>query len=111
MKHDVAYGGLQELDGEGADDHLAAAPDSEELDSAWNNPRNRALADHKYKADMSRWGCQDQDEGRLIDELCDLENSGIAAIYFWGVTDRNNRGWPVTNRDIADFPRRPAFVS
>ena len=109
LKHDVGYGSLQKFDGEGASDPLTAAPDSEELDSAWN-PRNKALADHKYKADITRWGCQDQ-SGSDAAALCEaLSNAAMAQFpYFWAVAHRNNKGWPITSHDIADFADRPTF--
>ena len=110
LKHDVAYGSLQKFDGERADDPVTAAPDGEELDRTWN-PRNKALADYKYKADITRWGCQDQ-SGNDAAALCKLPNELIAEWpYFRAVARHNNKGWPVTNHDVADFTARPAFVN
>ena len=103
LKHDVAYDSLQQFDSAGADYPLAAKPDSEELDSAWN-PRNKALADYKYKADITRWGCQDQ-SGRDAAELCRLPMEFYAEWpYFRAVAHVNNKGWPVTNRDVEAAP-------
>ena len=104
LKHDVAYGGLQKI--AGADTDVA---DGTELDEAWN-PRNKALADYKFKSDITRWGCQDQT--LIARALCLVPSSGIAQFpYFWAVAKRNHKGWPVTERDVADFTARPSFIN
>lgn len=102
LKHDVAYGGLQKI--AGADTTVA---DGTELDEAWN-PRNKALADFKFRADISRWGCQDRTI--IAGPLCALRSDWIAQVpYFKAVADVNHKGWPVTTRDIKDFETRPGF--
>ena len=119
LKHDVAYGGLQELAGMDANTSLTAPPDGTELDEAWN-PRNKALADAKFKADISKWGCQDS----ALDayELCKWARNGnrlipglgnrvIAThIYFWGTAIVNDKGWPVTARDLRHIEGHPRFT-
>ena len=66
LKHDVAFASLQKFAGDDADAPLANEPDGDELDEAWN-PRNKALADEKLRADIRRYkediGCQDQSGG------------------------------------------------
>ena len=119
LKHDVAYGSLQEFAGMDANTSLTAPPEGTELDEAWN-PRNKALADAKFKADISKWGCQD----RAVDayELCrwagdanrlvpGLGNRFIATyIYFWGTARYNHKGWPVTARDLRHIEGHPRFT-
>ena len=54
LKHDVMYSGLQKFAG--------ASPgtaDGNELDAAWN-PRNKALADAKFRKDIAKYGCQNE---------------------------------------------------
>ena len=31
--------------------------------------------------------------------------------YFYAVAERNHKGWPVTERDVADFTARPSFIN
>ncbi len=106
LKHDVAYGGLQKIAGMNTD-----APNDTELDEAWN-PRNKALADYKFKADIERWGCQDQ-TGLLSDVLCRIATSGWMAdeIYFRGTAKVNHKGWPVTTRDVEDIDAHAGFIT
>ena len=102
LKHDVAYGSLQKFAGGDAVAPLGNDPDGDELDEAWN-PRNKALADHKFKADISTWGYQDQ-IGAAATILCRTNKRNMAEwVYFWGTAIINDKGWPVTNADISDF--------
>ena len=104
MKHDVAYGGLQKIAGANTD-----VANGTELDEAWN-PRNKALADYKFRADITRWGCQDQTSIAWF--VCRTASDWMAEnIYFRAVAKFNSKGWPVTNRDIADFTTRPGFIN
>ena len=104
LKHDVAYGGLQKIAGANTD-----VANGTELDEAWN-PRNKALADYKFRADITRWGCQDQTS--IAWAVCRFSKSWMAEnIYFRAVAKFNSKGWPVTNRDIADFTTRPGFIN
>ena len=104
LKHDVAYGGLQKI--AGADTDVA---NGTELDEAWN-PRNKALADYKFKSDITRWGCQDQT--LIARALCVAPSDWIAQFpYFYAVAERNHKGWPVTGHDVADFTARPSFIN
>ena len=104
LKHDVAYGGLQKIAGANTD-----VANGTELDEAWN-PRNKALADYKFRADITRWGCQDQTLVARV--LCAIPSSEIAKFpYFWAVAKQNHKDWPVTSRDISDFEMRPSFVN
>ncbi len=102
-----------------ANTSLTAPPEGTELDEAWN-PRNKALADAKFKADISKWGCQDS----ALDayELCKWARNGnrlipglgnrvIAThIYFWGTARVNDKGWPVTARDLRHIEGHPRFI-
>ena len=102
LKHDVAYGSLQKFAGGDAVAPLGNDPDGDELDEAWN-PRNKALADEKLRADIRRHGCQDQ-SGTLAAIMCLLASEEtIANRYFDAVAKVNHKGWPVTNADINDF--------
>ena len=102
LKHDVALASLQKFSGDDADAPLANKPDGDELDEAWN-PRNKALADEKLRADIRRHGCQDQ-SGPLAAIMCLFaSDETIANRYFDAVTKINDKGWPVTNADINDF--------
>ena len=110
LKHDVAYDSLQRFDSAGPDYPLAAEPDDAELDSAWN-PRNKALADLKYKADIRKWGCQDQSGNDAL-VLCALPSGFYAeAPYFRAVARVNHKGWPVMDRDIAHIAAQPSFIN
>ncbi len=110
LKHDVAYGSLQKFAGLDATADLTSDPDGTELDEAWN-PRNKALADVKFKADISKWGCQDQ-SGVLAYLMCSrVSNASMAErIYFWGTARVNHKGWPVTTRDLSHIDGLPRFI-
>ena len=110
LKHDVAYGSLQKFAGLDATADLTSDPDGTELDEAWN-PRNKALADAKFKADISKWGCQDQ-SGVLAYLMCSrVRNASMAErIYFWGTARVNHKGWPVTTRDLSHIDWLPRFI-
>ena len=100
LKHDVAYASLQKFAGDDADAPLANEPDGNELDEAWN-PRNKALADVKLRADIRRYGCQDQ-SGAGAALLCRLPKAAIAGIFHGVVARGNHKGWPITNADLTD---------
>ena len=105
LKHDVAYGGLQKISGTNTQ-----VADGTELDEAWN-PRNKALADYKFRADITRWGCQDLTPIANIVLLCALRSEWIAQVpYFKAVAEVNNKGWPITSRDINNFESQPGFI-
>ena len=87
-KHDVAYGSLQRFSG---------SDSTELLDRSWN-PRNKALADAKFWADIDRYGCWGGEEDEAI--LCLGGNWAAAWLHFKGVTDFNDKGWPVTTQDL-----------
>ena len=87
-KHDVAYESLQRFSG---------ANSTEILDRTWN-PRNKALADAKFWADIVQYGCLGSDGNEEI--VCIGGNGATAALYFWGVAKRNHKGWPVTTQDL-----------
>ena len=101
-KHDVAYGGLQSF--AGSDVNHA---DASVLDETWN-PRNKALADYKMKADISAHGCQQQTLAAW--PICRGTNAWVANVYFRGVAYINDRGWPVTNRDIDSIRTTTRFI-
>ena len=104
LKHDVAYGGLQKIAGMNTE-----TPDDTELDQAWN-PRNKALADHKFRADIRKWGCQDQTSIAL--PLCLMPRAWIAETpYFKAIAKVNHKGWPVTSRDVSDIEARPNYIN
>ena len=102
LKHDVAYASLQKFAGDDAGAPIANEPDGDELDEAWN-PRNKALADDKLRADILRYGCQDQSGFWGVAMCRYLSDETIANWFFDGVTKVNHKGWPITNADINDF--------
>lgn len=74
-------------------------------------PRNKALADHKFRADIARRGCQDQ-SGYDASVLCAAPRSAFAEVpYFLAVARFNHKVWPVTARDIAHIAAQPSFVN
>ena len=89
-RHDVAYGSLQKFVGNN---------DASELDRTWN-PRNKALADAKFWADIREWGCLGGNlTGRVT--FCLIPSKRVmASVYFGGVARINNKGWPVTQQDL-----------
>ena len=95
-KHDVVFASLQKFAGVAGSDRWG-----NELDAAWN-PRNKALADAKYYADIATHGCQ-QSTGGANSTVCTLArllgNAQMASGYFWGVAKVNHKGWPVTTQD------------
>ena len=108
LKHDVAYGGLQKFAGDDADAPLANKPDGDELDEAWN-PRNKALADEKLRADIRRHGCQDQ-SGTLAAVFCRFSsNESLAGMFHHIINKRNNKGWPIIRADLSDFESNYKF--
>ena len=76
-------------------------PDGNVLDEAWN-PRNKALADHKFKADIVAHGCQQQSVAAAI-AVCWWLRQFMADRYFDGVARVNNKHWPVTTGDISSI--------
>ena len=107
LKHDVAYGSLQKF---------AGLDDSGELDPTWN-PRNKALADNKYWADIAKHGCQDAGAWEITVPCRGLPlipdsvwNRTLADQYFWGVAEVNSKGWPITNEDFNHMNHTPGFV-
>ena len=75
------------------------------------NPRNKALADANFKADISKWGCQDPSNAAKFG-ICGLSTSGFMAehVYFWGTARVNDKGWPVTTRDVRHIDGLPRFI-
>ena len=109
LKHDVAYGGLQKFAGMNANTSLTAPPDGTELDETWN-PRNKALADAKFKADIANWGCQDPSNVAKFG-VCRIPRGVMAdQVYFWGTARVNHKGWPVTTRDLSHIDGHYRFI-
>ena len=59
LKYDVAWGSLKRFEVNSEDDDVRAE-DDDTLDEAWN-PRNKSLADARFKADIAKHGCQNSD--------------------------------------------------
>ena len=95
-KHDVAFASLQKFAGVSP-----GRPDGNELDEAWK-PRNKALADAKFSADILLHACQDS--STIGDIPCSIDvssnNIGIYWVYTFFVAYTNSKGWPVTEEDI-----------
>ena len=108
LKHDVAFASLQKFAGQDADAPLANEPDGDELDEAWN-PRNKALADEKLRADIRRYGCQDQSGGYAAFVCRTVTRGTLAGSFHYGVAEKNHKGWPVTTADIDDFTSNYKF--
>ena len=102
LKHDVAYGGLQKF---------AGADSTTELDEAWN-PRNKYLADQKFRLDIEKYGCQNESAGARI-LVCGNDRTDLADFYHKGPARVNHKGWPVTKQDVrhANISGGPKFVS
>ena len=110
LKHDVAYGGLQKLGGLDAVAPLANDPDGDELDEAWN-PRNKALADEKLRADIRRYGCQDQSGDYAAVACLITTNEFLAQRFHDAVAKTNDKGWPVTTQDLTHFGNDMRFTT
>ena len=99
LKHDVAYSSLKKFAG------VTVGSVSNGLDEAWN-PRNKALSDMKFRADIMVHGCQDSTT-EADDWVCppfnrleistDLE---LAWWYYFGVAWLHSLGWTYTHYDI-----------
>ena len=100
LKHDVAYDGLQRFEGVLDEDGLLIA-DGNELDRFWN-PKNKALADLRFKADMLKYGCTLEPDDALF-RPCHLARKAMSAIYHTFVGHVNSRGWPHINDDLRGF--------
>ena len=89
-KHDLGYHSLFKFSGRDTD---------LERDRTWN-ARNKALADAKFRVDIENNGCQENDIDPFTLAFCLLHNDDIAEIYWTGVAERNNYGWPVTEAHL-----------
>ena len=99
-KHDFAFNGLQRFAGEADEDSWGS-----ELDVTWN-PKNKALADLRFKADILKYGCQNP-SNIAKNSVCTRTNVEMADWYFWGVAERNHKGWPVISKDLRGFTTDP----
>ena len=104
LKHDVAYSSLKKFAG------VTVGSVSNGLDEAWN-PRNKALADIKFRADIRAHGCQDTSLTVVV--FCSAPSVWLASGYYWGVTRHVTQlGWPTTTQDIrhARLNDDPRFI-
>ena len=107
LRHDVAYASLQ----------LAEASQPEEeanwLDLAWN-PRNRSLADESFLVDQYCADVHVSDRHScLLQPLQWAEELAQDRYAEWrhcGVSDYNDKDWPVTVEDQVDGRENPKFV-
>ncbi len=106
LKHDVTYGSLQRFAGAGDDGNRD--PDASELDETWN-PRNKSLADSKFKADITRYGCQNPSV-IARETICGFPNDWMATLYYWAVAIVNDKGWPVASEDLHSGATLPRFT-
>ena len=114
LKHDVAYATLQKSAGP-----TAGSARNSELDQAWN-PRNKALADAKFRADIAKYGCQDSTPPFVADNVCPPSalfptNRAMAEDYWTAVANigwplYTHRGWPVTDQDLQHIIDTPEFI-
>ena len=114
FKHDVAWGSLKKFVSN-TDDNDVRAEDDDTLDAAWN-PRNKALADAKFKADIARHGCQNSDWlARVsvcppVNVLQIPSNKQLSELYFLGVARINSKGWVYTHYDSEHIDSSPGFA-
>ena len=93
LKHDVGFHSLQKF---------VNTDSSELLDRTWN-PRNKALADAKLWADIAEHGCESShDNEGWVCGAGALARWVTASVYFYGVAEHNDKGWPVTTHDLDD---------
>ena len=101
QRHDLAYDSLQKFAGRNPENTPGGTPIGNELDQSWH-PRNKSLADSKFFADINHYGCENRN-GLFASAMCGtLSNWANAVIYHFFVADGNDRGWPVTDEDLAD---------
>lgn len=92
-KHDVGFHSLQKFTG---------TDSTEILDRTWN-PRNKALADAKFWADIMEHGCLGADDLEVwVCGVGEKAKRRAADVYFTAVAKVNNKGWPVTTEDLED---------
>ena len=102
LKHDVGYG-TKRIAGTQPDPGW-----NTELDGAWN-PRNKALADFKLKADIEKYGCENASLAALV--VCAaFTKSEIATAYHWWLADVAHIGWPITQADRDHIESNYQFV-
>ena len=115
LKHDVAFSSLQKF--AGAKPGKAVG---DEVDEAWN-PRNKALADAKFRADIAKYGCQNESDlaTRLVcppDGFWGHEtNQDMAEFYFNAVSNNvwvfeTHRGWPITEQDFSHIEANTTYA-
>ena len=114
LKHDVAWGSLKKFVSN-TNDNDVQAEDDDTLDEAWN-PRNKALADARFKADIAKHGCQNSDfRARLsvcppLNLLGIATNHALAELYFLGVANINSKSWVYTDYDSEHIDSDPRFA-
>ena len=97
----MAYASLQKFTGANPRNILGGWENGEELDEAWN-PRNKALADAKFYADVKKNGFELSAIGwRIL--VCWVNLEFVAGYFFTGVGHLGDRDWPVTKEDIKDI--------
>ena len=105
LKHDFAFNGLQRFAGEAGSDNWG-----DELDATWN-PKNKALADLRFAADILKYGCQ-YASALAREGVCGRSNKVLAELYYGGVAKWNDKGWPYINDDLRGFSSEiSGFVS
>ena len=114
LKHDVAWGSLKGLV-VNSDDEGVIPHDDDTLDEAWN-PRNKDLADAKFKADIAKHGCQNSDWRANVSVCPPLNVLGImtkkqlSELYHVGVANFNAKSWVYTDYDSEHIDSNPRFA-
>ena len=114
LKHDVAWGSLKKFV-KNTDDEDVMPEDDDTLDEALN-PRNKALADARFKADIARHGCQNSDWVARLSVCPPLNVIGISTnrllseLYHLGVASINSKGWVYTDYDSEHIDGNPRFA-
>ena len=114
LKHDVAWGSLKKFVSNTDDDDVRVE-DDDTLDEAWN-PRNKSLADARFKADIARHGCQNSDFwARLsvcppVNLLGLATNHSLSELYFLGVANINSKSWVYTDYDSEHIDSNPRLA-
>ena len=101
LKHDVTYSSLKKF----------AGGNDTGLDEAWN-PRNKALSDMKFRADIRLHGCEDSTRFKDI-PVCPptlVPSYPLGEVYYFGVAWVYSLFWTYTDYDFKHIQSYHRFV-